>query len=291
MKPRVPGILLIIFLWGSGAAWGAMTAPSVPGKPSVIPVYYSCYDILTFRPQDCTVSLALREEPFDAGHAAVGHVSSRPLGGLRFYGETGTGSPTLSFRTNRREVGVRYVASEVSGGVTIEGTISPTPPYFCVSGCRPRVGITVGVERLSRLPEGASRPYVVVRGGTDKHPEGIYGTQKTLTRLQAISGAYLEATGRKLSINDLSLPWGGLFDLCGTWNPADKCGTPPHGGHSTHRLGTDADINRTDGGGEKTDCLDDDMLKQAIVEANRSMPGGKAVRKCESGGRKHVDFY
>jgi hypothetical protein len=151
------------------------------------------------------------------------------------------------------------------------------------------------VERLSKLPERTDLPYVVVRGGTDTHPEGTYGTQKTLTRLQTISGAYFKLTKRKLSINDLSLPWGGLFDLCGTWNPADKCGDPLHGGHGTHRLGTDADINRTDGGGEYADCYTDQKLRKAISITNndRSLPEGKAkLYNCDKEkGNKHVDFY
>ncbi|MBI4716123.1 MAG: hypothetical protein HY760_09360 [Nitrospirae bacterium] len=280
MKSKGLGILLIIFLWSGGAAWGAMTPPSVPGNPSVIPVSYSCYDILTYSLQDCGVSLTLSERTFDGGHAA-GHDPGRPLGGLRFYRETGTGNSTLSFRTNHREVGVRYVAPEVSGGVTIEGTISPTPPYFCVSSCRPRVGITVGVERLSRLPEGVTRPYVVVRGDTSTHPEGTYGTQNTLSRLNAIAGEYFKLTDRKLSINDLSLSWGGLFDINNDW-------VLPH---QTHRFGTDADINRTDGGGVFTNCPDDKDLIQSIDKVNRLLPVGKAVRKCENGGYKHVDFY
>jgi hypothetical protein len=37
-----------------------------------------------------------------------------------------------------------------------------------------------------------------------------------------------------LFINDMSLPYGGLFDVNGQWNTS--------GGHSSHRIGTDVDI-------------------------------------------------
>ncbi|MBI5197218.1 MAG: hypothetical protein HZA19_01270 [Nitrospirae bacterium] len=280
MKQKVLGILMAVFIFCGGAAWGGTTPPSVPGKPSVIPISFSCYDILTYTLQDCGVSLTLSEGDSAGGHA-VGHDPGRPLGGLRFYGETGTGSSTISFRTNFSVRGIRYVAPEVSGTVKLAGRISPTPPYYCVSHCRPQETILVWVERLSKLLERTDLPYVVARGGTGTHPEGTYGTSKTLTRLQAIADAYFEFTDRKLSVNDLSLPWGGLFDINNNWLPP----------HQTHRFGTDADINRTDGGGVLTNCPDDKMLEQSIQETNRSLSGGKAALKCEPGGYKHVDFY
>lgn len=42
----------------------------------------------------------------------------------------------------------------------------------------------------------------------------------------------------------MSLPWGGLFDICGTWNPADTCQNATNGGHFSHRTGTGVDIDR-----------------------------------------------
>jgi len=280
MKQKGLRILLIIFIWYGGAAWGVIIQPSVTGNPSVIPLSLSCYDILTYRLQDCGVALTLSEGTYTGGHAA-GHEAGRPLGGLRFYGETGTGNPTLSFRTNYREVGIQYIAPEVSGSIGLAVSITPIPPRHCVSGCQQHPIILAWIERLSKLPEGLNLPYMVIRGGADTHPEGTYGTQKTLTRLQAIAGKYFKKTGRKLSVNDLSLPWGGLFDIQNDWGPP----------HQTHRFGTDADINRIDGDGVFTSCPDDEMLEQSIQEANRSLSGGKAALKCEQGGYKHVDFY
>ena len=89
---------------------------------------------------------------------------------------------------------------------------------------------------------------------------------------------YFELTKRKLSINDLSLPNGGLFDLNGLWNTAK--------GHDTHRHGNDADINRTDGGGVLKNCEDDKKLKEAVSKIGAGIP----TLLCESGGRKHIDF-
>lgn len=280
MNRKGLGILIIIFIFCEGVTWGAMMPPSVPGNPSVTPISFSCYDILTYRLQDCGVSLALSEGTSAGGHAAD-HDPGRPLGGLRFYGETGTGSTTLSFRTNFSVRGVRYVAPEISGTVKLAGRFTPIRPYYCVVTCLLQGTFFVEVERLAKLPEVTDLPYVVARGGTDTHPEGTYGTQNTLARLQVIAGKYFKKTGRKLSINDLSLLWGGLFDINNDWSPP----------HQTHRFGTDADINRVDGGGVFANCPDDEMLEQSIKETNRSLPRGKAALKCEQGGYKHVDFY
>ncbi len=105
---------------------------------------------------------------------------------------------------------------------------------------------------------------------------------------------YFEATkGRSLGINDMTLPKGGIFDVCGTWNPKDSCTNPNTGrtmtGHNTHRTGTDADIDR-----DRINCKDDWKLRRAIeiVSKYGYVAGGqpKATLKCESGGRKHIDF-
>jgi len=44
-------------------------------------------------------------------------------------------------------------------------------------------------------------------------------------------------------INDASLPWGGMFDICGTWNVKDGCSLAPHGGHRSHRTGRTVDLS------------------------------------------------
>jgi hypothetical protein len=61
-------------------------------------------------------------------------------------------------------------------------------------------------------------------------------------------------------------------------------------GHNTHRIGTDADIDQ-----DGIKCKDDKTkLEEAINFANKYgyVAGGqpKAKLKCESGGRKHIDF-
>jgi hypothetical protein len=60
----------------------------------------------------------------------------------------------------------------------------------------------------------------------------------------------VQKTGAKLKINDMSLHMGGVFDICGEWDPDIKCPvssdpTKLQSGHQTHRKGTSVDINTT----------------------------------------------
>lgn len=54
---------------------------------------------------------------------------------------------------------------------------------------------------------------------------------------------YANIFSASLQINDMSLPQGGLFDICGTWNRSGRCGNAPNGGHYFHRKGTSVDFN------------------------------------------------
>jgi hypothetical protein len=124
--------------------------------------------------------------------------------------------------------------------------------------------------------------HVVVRGGTGTHPEGTWGTLDTVGRAVYLAYEYFDLIGRRLSINDLSLPKGGLFDINNNW-------TDPH---ITHRTGTDMDLNQADEGGVKVSCEADWKLKKAVERAHRQLPPIKLL-KCsaeKSPGHKHVDF-
>ncbi len=56
--------------------------------------------------------------------------------------------------------------------------------------------------------------------------------QNAYENLVAVAEGYYFYTGHILCINDISLPYGGLFDIDGNWAPP----------HRTHRLGEDIDI-------------------------------------------------
>jgi hypothetical protein len=108
----------------------------------------------------------------------------------------------------------------------------------------------VWIQGLSLLPE--SGDYIKI-GGTDTHhgpppypddDNNHHGTAGTIASLQQIASEYLAcnqcpAPPQQLQINDISLYFGGVFDISMPPNWA-----PPH---TYHRLGLDVDI-RTKGG-------------------------------------------
>jgi len=55
------------------------------------------------------------------------------------------------------------------------------------------------------------------------------------TRIAAMAADYYEETGIAIGINDMSLPWGGLFDIDNNWS------TP----HSKHRTGKSVDVDHS----------------------------------------------
>ncbi len=101
--------------------------------------------------------------------------------------------------------------------------------------------LKVRVPDLELLPESE---YYTKVGGTAKHhgppdyqeDHNHYGITKILTSIQNIAADYDSLhSGVKLLINDISLPYGGLFDINGDWQPP----------HKEHRMGKSADIDDT----------------------------------------------
>ena len=109
--------------------------------------------------------------------------------------------------------------------------------------------VTARVPGLQALP--SSSDYAEIGGTANHHgPPGYadddnhWAHPSVVTNLQDIAREWREiarASGTQdslqapLKINDLSLPWGGRFDIAGQWN----------GSHETHRVGRDADIRTT----------------------------------------------
>lgn len=78
-----------------------------------------------------------------------------------------------------------------------------------------------------------------VDGDTTKHPATHYVTPDFKTQLQAIGAAWNKTCPNStkpypLTFLQMSLPWGGLFDVNGNWKPP----------HSGHRFGNHADVSK-----------------------------------------------
>jgi hypothetical protein len=126
---------------------------------------------------------------------------------------------------------VTYTAPEAAGTIRITAE---------VDGARsdPQT-VTVRVEGLVSLL--AYYPGLKLIGETDTHRENHYGTLRTVVALRDIGDAWVQLyPNDPVGINDMSLEWGGLFDLNSSWAPP----------HQRHRQGENVDvriINLNDG--------------------------------------------
>lgn len=127
-----------------------------------------------------------------------------------------------------------WFAPEYSTRITQEAQFS----YACtgsivlvddiiVPGLRP---MPAGQNYILYPPANTDNPYHPTK---DTH----YGTQKLIDTLTSIADTYHQSfsTASPIQINDMSLPWGGLFDIHEDWNPP----------HSLHRCGSQADIRES----------------------------------------------
>jgi hypothetical protein len=99
---------------------------------------------------------------------------------------------------------------------------------------------------------------------TSLHFYSHFGTQTLNSAIQNIASDYsLSHPGIRIRINDISLEFGGKFDVNNNWR----------GGHSSHRIGTDADIGST-GLDENDNCVDINIeeLRQIIEDRTELTP-------------------
>lgn len=98
--------------------------------------------------------------------------------------------------------------------------------------------VRVRVPNLILMPASGAGAWRLT-GVLNSHPGSHFATPSTITRIGAMATDYFEATsGTSIGINDMSLEWGGLFDI-----------GPPRGPfwsrpHNLHRTGRSVDIDR-----------------------------------------------
>ncbi|MCI0372775.1 MAG: hypothetical protein L0214_15690, partial [candidate division NC10 bacterium] len=180
----------------------------------------------------------------EAGGHAPGHIEPRPLTAFGSFerpnGPKDTTCPVTTFDAEGMgSCTVTYHSSEVSGAETIVAKAAGFP--------NAEAKVTVQVPGLVNLG-GIQTNFWRLTGQTTTHPDNHWGTPDTVTNIQLVALDSFEIFAATLGINDLSLRQGGMFDICGTWNPADTCPpltVGPRGGHHWHRTGTSVDIDRT----------------------------------------------
>ncbi len=126
---------------------------------------------------------------------------------------------------------VQYTAPEISGEEKITATLKDTEEKVSKS-------IFIMVPDLGPL---FSLQFYRLTGQTGDHPDNHYGTNDTIFNIQGMAQDYFDLCdedicNETLGINDMSLIWGGLFDVDGNWNSAT--------GHGLHRGGKSVDIDR-----------------------------------------------
>lgn len=299
--------LLVMSLPSTGSADGFIKElplsplPSTPGKTFVIHTYYSCHDIRSKDPLKCTfasdlMGLAPGDNPdVNGGHFHNGDrpftLNNTPIEFAFDMDPTPLG--VSGFTINGAETSAHLTRSvpEVGGKLLSLSLLVSPPGWACVSQCFTRISWSfietddIGFPSLIELPEDDPfiPAYEKVRTKEVEHPDSVafYGAPLTLEVLPAIALVYLLLSDRKLSVNDISLPKGGLFDIAHDWKPKP--------GHDTHREGKDVDINQ-----ENIKCENDHDLKLAVNQLllKVKLPSGRKRSSlyCESGGRKHIDF-
>lgn len=210
---------------------------------------------------------------------------------------------------------VTHKLPQVGGVLQIEGFLKLPPPtgiveYFCTS---PRCDddktinfkgtVDVRVRDLTQLPGAPGQVtadhYVKGRNPDADHLDIVAFSASPFTRaaLPQLSKQLFKASGRTLSVNDISLPKGGVFDLSRDWDARGR-----GDGHREHRDGNDADINT-----QNTKCQEDPALRAAvdrvlvgilridengkvIIDPVTKKPHPFSALLCEEEGFKHIDF-
>jgi len=241
-------------------------------------------------------------------HGDTKNANARPLGQLAYNGPKG--EQPVSGNTGNRWAIVTHYLPEFSGKILTRVDLKvPLPTLGWIWRCEDgyggwrclddktwRILVTtdVRVPRLESLPDGAAAPYIKERGGAANHKnaDAYYGLPVANSALTQMAKLFKKSSGEPLSINDMSLPKGGKFDVDGSWS----------GAHGEHRIGLSADINRRiKADGKKMPCLDNRELQEAVDSVipatgpralvNPNAKGRTLSRLyCEPTTYQHIDF-
>jgi hypothetical protein len=194
---------------------GYTTTPTMPNtQPEVVEYWVTCSVPSNYLWGVC---LKIKTDVSVSGHI-------HPAPDLPF-----TGNPACVSNIPGGEKISWYVkVPEYSGNFTFTAT-----GYGSCYGTTSQI-LTVKIQGLMNMPEGYGYQLV---GSTRTHPNNHYLQPNNIGALQNIAREYkIEfPDDPNLFYNDMSLVWGGLFDINNNWQPD----------HKTHRLGNHVDIQMT----------------------------------------------
>jgi hypothetical protein len=250
---------------------------------------------------DFTITELTQPNSDPANNGGHSHTySDHPLGKLEVVSPNpGAQSTVLQGSTQNTNVQFKHEIPNVSGKISTVLNLKVPPGWYTVypEDCDGtftywcfNTTVDVGVTGLSSLPDSPSL-YNKVRNPDAGHTDAVafYGTSSAQSNLGNIAAWYNFLTfGSVLSINDMSLIKGGLFDVKSNYS------TP----HSWHRSGTSVDINKDSNG----DCKKNKLLLISVyiamgrgdqaVLANRQLPSyGHFLCETANGrNRIHIDL-
>ena len=219
------------------------------------------------------------------------------------------GNLCISGQTKNKIVQVQLQLPETAGLLAGIFVIKDPDGYHCVGTCYDfNHSIDIEIFRVGAFYYGyADTRFIRVNqddfdwtiiDNSDDHTDGFYTygsyldiTNDSYLRFLGIAQTYHGLSSKKLSVNDMSLPLGGLYDVDANWK-VDATGQTGKG-HVGHRDGIAFDVNRADIDGTLVPCLSDKMLKNAVYAklGKDDVPGVWTKLYCEGGGRKHVNLY
>ena len=207
---------------------GYVQLPPSRSLPNTTPSTMELLVVITNSAGQCclanwNVRLTPQRRPNSHGHDHDD--ASRPLGELsRTTGSTGADGYQFTYT---------YTAPEVSGLVDLRvecwNDFATCPPddYFQV--------VDVQVPGMMPLTQGLDYNLVGsygMPGVTSQHIGNHYGTPGFLVKVRYLAALYNLKFNSKLDYNDLSLIYGGRFDIYNNWR----------GSHHEHKVGTNIDV-------------------------------------------------
>jgi hypothetical protein len=204
-----------------------------PAVPKSNNITYYLYDEGTGQPiPNCPIVADYRPEQSTGGHCHTD--ANRPV-------QFPAGAVPRVISGNTGADGLRFIVPntwpEEAGAIDVRvyGTDPGCPFYYDTT----TVSFVLCVQVAQFTELGADTSYDLT-GTTPEHPSpnNHYGTARLLTALPQLARDFLQVyPGVKLGYNDMSLPWGGVFDVGKNWV---GCPSPP--GHYGHRVGTSVDV-------------------------------------------------
>jgi hypothetical protein len=209
-------------------------------------------------------NVVLTVDPVDSSGGHI-HVNDRPHGKLNGTNLT-SANPSITLPTDQNGTvkganGITFAPpgkEPISRCLGLAGDYKVTATSQKFNDRKESTLIKVGLNNLTMLRQGQNYDICAdsVHGcspagpwGTPDHPESEYGTTGTIQAFQNVATDFwnqqeahnqlLQACGvapwtkKKVSFNDIALPWGGLFDMNSTWAQP----------HKTHGKGQGGDFN------------------------------------------------